>query len=126
MADLGLRLFEFLGQWRPGSADKNLQVYGNLDGILQSQRHYLNVPVRKIHGNKSLMPLAAIGIYNATNFSGFLDPDSVGSIEPTFYVDDIELLSVTAPAVAHLTINVRPTHPYCGPTLVCGSTPRTG
>src|SRR6202000_198265 len=52
-----------------------------------------------------IVPLAALGVANATNFTGFAIQDSVGSMEPTFYVDDIQLINVTAPAVAHLTVN---------------------
>jgi hypothetical protein len=44
-------------------------------------------------------------VNNATNFSGFAIQDSVGSTEPTFYLDDIQLVSSTPPAVTHLTVN---------------------
>ena len=42
---------------------------------------------------------------NTTNFTGFAIQDSVGSTEPTFYLDDIQLVSAVAPALTHLTVN---------------------
>ena len=42
---------------------------------------------------------------NAANFTGFAIQDSAGSTEPTFYLDDIQLISSTVPALVHVGVN---------------------
>ena len=41
--------------------------------------------------------LAALGVASQPNFSGFWIQDSLGALQPTFYVDDITLLANTNP-----------------------------
>jgi hypothetical protein len=50
------------------------------------------------------VPLSAIGVANVTNFSLFAIQDALGYPEPTFYVDDIQLVT-SPPAGNHLTVN---------------------
>lgn len=88
------------------SGGQQLQMYGNLGTptVAQSARYYLNTPLANTW-QQYTVPLSALGVANATNFTGFAIQDSVGSAEATFYLDDIQLVNVTAPAVTHLTMN---------------------
>ena len=52
-----------------------------------------------------IVPLSALGVANRTNFTGFVIQDRVGAAQPTFYVDDIQLLATPAPALSHLSVN---------------------
>ncbi len=87
---------------------QQLQMYGNLDvggtSTAQPGRYYLNTPPANIW-QQYTVPLSALGVANATNFTGFAIQDSVGSTEPTFYVDDIQFVSSVVPAVTHITVN---------------------
>jgi hypothetical protein len=90
------------------SGGQQLQMYGNLkvggSSTVQSARYHLNTPLANAW-QQYVVPLSALGVANMTNFTGFAIQDSVGSTEPTFYLDDIQLVNVTAPAVTHLTVN---------------------
>jgi hypothetical protein len=96
--------------WLNGGASggQQLQMYGNLNvggsSTAQSARYHLNTPLANTW-QQYIVPLSALGVANATNFTGFAIQDSVGSAEPTFYLDDIQLVNATAPAVTHLTVN---------------------
>ena len=96
--------------WLNGGASggQQLQMYGNLyvGGVntAQTARYYLNTPLANTW-QQYIVPLSALGVANTTNFSGFAIQDSVGSTEPTFYLDDIQLVNAAGPAVTHLTVN---------------------
>ncbi len=94
--------------WLNGGASggQQLQMYGNLGTpiVAQSARYHLNTPLVSTW-QQYIVPLSALGVANTTNFTGFAIQDSVGSAEPTFYLDDIQLVNATAPAVTHLTVN---------------------
>ena len=76
-----------------------------LNNGAQSARYYLAAPA----GNtwqQYTVSLSALGVANATNFTGFAIQDSAGSTESTFYLDDIQLDAVVPPpTLVHLTIN---------------------
>jgi hypothetical protein len=93
--------------WLHGGASggQQLQMYGMLGGTVQPQRFSLNSPLAN-QWLEYVVPLSAIGVANATNFSGFAIQDSAGSPESTFYADDIQLVSIVPPVVTHLTVNV--------------------
>ena len=83
--------------WLNGGADggQHLQMYGHLGRRwrrLQSARYSLNTPLANTW-QQYTVPLSALGVANATNFTGFAIQDSAGSAEPTFYLDDIQLVS---------------------------------
>lgn len=84
-----------------------LQMYGNLGSpqVAQGPRYYLASPLAHTW-QQYTVPLSALGVANTTNFSGFAIQDSNGSAEPTFFLDDIQLISVNGPAVIHLSVNV--------------------
>jgi hypothetical protein len=94
--------------WLNGGVDggQQLQMYGLLgaDGELQAPRYALNIPAAYIWVQYTV-PLSVLGVANVTNFSGFAIQDSVGTSEPTFYLDDIQLSSATAPPLTQLTVN---------------------
>jgi len=98
----------FLSFWLNGgvTGGQNLQIYATLDApvTVQNARYYLSSPIASTW-QQYIVPLAALGVANATNFTGFAIQDSVGSSEATFYLDDIQLINVAAPAMAHLTVN---------------------
>ncbi len=96
--------------WLNGGDDGGqlLQMYGSLDvhgaNTMQSARFRLNTPPANTWQHY-IVPLSALGVANAKNFTGFAIQDSAGSDEPTFYLDDIQLISAVAPAVTHLTVD---------------------
>jgi len=96
--------------WLNGGASggQHLQMYGNLEvagnNTAQAARYSLNAPLANTW-QQYTVPLSALGVANATNFSGFVIQDSGGSSEPIFYLDDIQLNSAAAPAIVHLTVN---------------------
>jgi alpha-L-arabinofuranosidase len=81
-------------------------VYGFLGTpiVTQAPRFFLSSPPVNAWQQYNV-PLSALGVGDATNFTGFAIQDAVGSSEPTFFLDDIELVNATAPAVTHLTVN---------------------
>ena len=89
------------------SGGQQLQMYGDLDvggTSTQGARYYLNTPIANVW-QQYIVPLSAIGVANKTNFTGFAIQDSAGTTEPTFYLDDIQLVSAAGPSVTHLTVN---------------------
>jgi hypothetical protein len=100
--------YAFVSFWLNGgpTGGQELQIYATLGTpiVAQGSRYYLNTPLANTW-QQYTVPLASLGVANATNFTGFAIQDSVGSSEPTFYVDDIALVSAVAPAVTHLTIS---------------------
>jgi alpha-N-arabinofuranosidase len=90
------------------SGGQLLQMYGLLDvtgtNVVQGARYALNTPLANAW-QQYTVPLGALGVANATNFTGFAIQDYSGSSEPIFYVDDIQLVSAMAPALVHLTVN---------------------
>jgi len=100
--------YAFVSFWLHGGSagGQQLQMYGTLGApaTVQSARFYLASPTANAW-RQYFVPVSALGVDNTTNFSGFAIQDSVGSTEPTFYLDDIQLVSSTPPAVVHLTAN---------------------
>ena len=84
---------------------QQLQMYGNLSSGTQSARYHLAAPLANTW-QLYTVSLSALGVANATNFTGFAIQDAAGSTEPTFYLDDIQLDAVVPPpSVVHFTIN---------------------
>ena len=93
--------------WLNGGAGggQQLQMYGNLSTGTQSARYRLASPPANTW-QLYTVSLSALGVANATNFTGFAIQDSAGSAESTFYVDDIQLDAVVPPpALVHFTID---------------------
>ena len=83
-----------------------LQMYGNLGSppAAQAPRYHLATPLANTW-QQYTVPLSALGVANKTNFTGFAIQDSNGSAEPTFFLDDLQLISVNGPALTHLSVN---------------------
>jgi hypothetical protein len=92
-----------------GSAgDQQLQLYGLLHvGSNQnaSQKSMRLDSVPRNSWRQFIVALSALGIANKTNCTGFVIQDALGTIQPTFYVDDIELLPAPPPNVVHLQVD---------------------
>jgi len=100
--------YAFVSFWLHGgsSGGQQLQVYGTLGNgpSAQSGRYYLAAPLANAW-QQYFVPLSALTVANVTNFSGFAIQDAAGGTEPTFYLDDIQLLNSTAPTLTHLNVN---------------------
>ena len=88
-----------------GSAGgQQLQVWGYLDGTNQ-----VAYPLGALQANtwqQITIPLSSLGVANKANFSGFnIQGNDGGAAQPTFYVDDIQLVAVPAPALVHLGVD---------------------
>jgi hypothetical protein len=92
--------------WLNGGASggQQLQMYGTLANVAQSARYHVSTPVADTW-QQYIVPLSALGVANATNFTGFAIQDSAGSAEPTFYLDDIQLINSAVPALVHVGVN---------------------
>jgi len=86
------------------SGGQQLQMYGTLTNVAQGARYHLAAPLANTW-QQYLVPLSALGVANATNFTGFAIQDSANSTEPTFYLDDIQLVNDTVPALVHVGVN---------------------
>lgn len=79
-----------------GSAGgQRLQVQATLGGAAQTA--YALPALEANTWVEIRIPLSVLGAANASNFDGFWIQDATGGSQPTFYVDDITLLSSTAP-----------------------------
>ena len=88
------------------SGGQQLQMYGTLGAgaTVQSARYQVGL-VTANTWQQFIVPLSALGVGNVTNFSGFVIQDSANSTEPTFYLDDVQLVNSTSPVVVHLSAN---------------------
>ncbi len=106
--DMTNAAYAFVSFWLNGGASggQQLQMYGNLGTppVAQGPRYDLITPLANAW-QQYLVPLSALGVGNSTNFTGFAIQDAVGSTEPVFYLDDIQLVSTVAPALTHVTVN---------------------
>ena len=50
------------------------------------------------------IPLTALGVANISNLTGIVLQDNTGSVQPTYYVDDMMLTAVAPPATVHITV----------------------
>jgi alpha-L-arabinofuranosidase len=98
--------YAYISFWLNGgsSGGQNLQMYGNLSTGTQSARDNLNTPLANAW-QQYVVPLSALGVANTTNFTGFAIQDSAGSAEPTFYLDDIQLVGAAGPALVHIGVD---------------------
>jgi len=98
-------LYQSLDFWINGgsSGGQKLQVVGLLDGNGQSSYSLgtLNANVWQ----HFTIPLSSLGVAHATNFTGFFIQSSIASAEPVFYVDQIQLLAGSPPAMVHLGVD---------------------
>ncbi len=107
-ADMTNAAYASISFWLNGGPEggQQLQMYANLGTpiVTQNARYPLNTPLANTWQQYTI-PLSALGVANQTHFSGFAIQDSGGSAEPTFYLDDIQLVSAAGPALTHLTVD---------------------
>ena len=104
-SDFNTSLYNSLSFWiNGGVGGQKVQVMGVLDGAWQS-----GYPVGKLWTNawqQVIVPLSALGMANQPNCTGFvIEGNDNGAAQPTFYVDDMELVAAPAPALVHLGVN---------------------
>ena len=87
--------------WLNGGANggQRLQVYGLLDengsqNYATSPRYALS-PLPANSWQLYSVPLSQLAVADEPNFTGFVIQDALGQTQPTFYVDDISLVSAT-------------------------------
>jgi alpha-N-arabinofuranosidase len=81
-------------------------VYGTLAGSPQTAYHL------KLGTNvwqQITIPLSALGVANATNFTGIEIQGSTAAAQPVFYVDDIQLLATPATVLVNLNVDAAQT-----------------
>jgi hypothetical protein len=101
-------LYTNLTFWINGGATggQQLKVQGHANGIALAST---NLPVLAANTwQQFIIPLAALGITNQPNMDGFWIQDRIGSVQPTFYLDDISLgtNALTAGTNAPIAITV--------------------
>ena len=109
--DLDSRLYSSVSFWINGGASggQRLQVYGLLHvGTANNagQGHYFSLGTLKTnYWQQFIVPLSTLGVANRTNFTGFVIQDRANAAQPTFYVDDMQLVAAPAPALSLLSLN---------------------
>lgn len=110
-SDLNSGLFSSLSFWLNGGTNggQKLQIYGLLhlgsNNNAGSGRSYSLGTLQTNVWQQFTVPLAAMGVANTNNFTGFVIQDRLGVPQPIFFVDDIQLNATPAPALNHLTVN---------------------
>ena len=105
-SDFNTSLYTNLSFWVNGGSagGQKVQVWGLLDGTNQ-----LAYPLGALQTNtwqQFTVPLSSLGVANKPNCSGFwIQGDDGGAAQPTFYVDDVQLVAAPAPAVVHLRVD---------------------
>ncbi|MGH7992023.1 MAG: glycoside hydrolase family 44 protein [Limisphaerales bacterium] len=102
-------LYTNLTFWINGGATggQQLKVQGHANGTALAST---NLPALVASTwQQFIIPLAALGITNQPNMDGFWIQDRIGSVQPTFYLDDISLgtnaLTVGTNAPIAVTVN---------------------
>ncbi|MGB8368930.1 MAG: hypothetical protein ACLPYZ_07280 [Limisphaerales bacterium] len=117
-SDFNTTPYAGLGFWINGgtSGGQKVQVWGLLDGTNQVAYSLGTLPAST--WQQFTIPLSSLGVANKANFSGIWIQGSVATAQPTFYVDDIQLVAAPAPALTHLGIDATQNHPVGGRALV--------
>jgi alpha-L-arabinofuranosidase len=109
--DLDSSLYTDISLWLNGGTNggQKLQVYGLLHiganpNVGQGQYFSLGTLSTNVW-QQFVVPLSTLGVANRTNFTGFVIQDRTGGAQPTFYVDDVQLVAAPAPALVHLSVN---------------------
>ncbi len=89
------------------SGGQSLQMYGILGPGVNIQNARVSLGTQQANTwVQYTVSLSALGVANVTGFSGFAIQGSIASAQPTFYLDDIELVGVvTPPSVTLLAVN---------------------
>jgi len=97
--DMDATPYSGISFWLNGgtSGGQKLQMYGLVDlygtnNWAQSPRYSLGTQAANTW-QQFIVPLSGLGVAGSNNFTGFVIQDSQGTAEPTFYVDDISLVT---------------------------------
>jgi hypothetical protein len=102
-ADFNTSPYSSLSFWiNGGTGGQHVEVWGLLDG--NNQVAY-PLPTLTTGWQHITIPLVSLNVANKPNFDGFWIQGATGSAQPTFYVDDIELVAAPTPAVVHLGVD---------------------
>ncbi len=105
-SDFNTSLYTNLSFWINGGSTggQKVEVWGMLDGANQKD-DYLGA-LKTNTWQQFTIPLSALGVAGKPNCSGFeIQGDDGGAAQPTFYVDDVQLVAAPAPALVHLGVN---------------------
>jgi hypothetical protein len=110
-ADLNTSPYGSVSFWLNGggSGGQHLQIYAVVDtnGTRNTGRgvyYALSTPTAGTW-TQYTVPLSSLGVSNIGNFTGIVIQDSVGTGEPVFYLDNIQLNILTPPATTAITVN---------------------
>jgi hypothetical protein len=105
--DMDDTLYTSISLWLHGgpTGGQALQVYGLLH--VGSTNNWSNGPRYSLatlntSWQQFTVPLSSLGVANHSNFTGFVIQDRLGTVQPTFYVDDIQLNAAAPPSLIHL------------------------
>jgi hypothetical protein len=83
------------------SGGQQLQIYGELNGVSQPA---VSLPLPTAGTWQQVtVSLASMGVANKPNFSRFSIQDRTGAAKPTFYLDDMKLVTAVTPPAITLT-----------------------
>jgi hypothetical protein len=107
--DLDSTPYNSLSFWINGGTNggQQLQVYGLLHNGTTQNVWQASVALANLQTNwqQITIPLSSLGVANQTNFTGFVIQSRIGAVQPTFYVDDIQLNANPPPALVHVGVN---------------------
>ena len=103
-----------LSFWINGGASggQKLQIYGLLyqGTILNAGQPSVSLGTLSTNTwQQFIIPLSSLGVSNKVNFTGFVIQDRIGSAQPTFYLDDIQLVARPVPALVNVSISATQT-----------------
>ena len=104
--DFNTTPYASLSFWAHGGSTggQSVQVTGLASNDTQST-YKLGTTLPANKWQQFTIPLAALGVSNISDCNGFWIQGNTGSAQPTFYLDDIELVAAPVPAVVHLGVD---------------------
>jgi alpha-N-arabinofuranosidase len=98
-------LYSSFSFWVNGGATggQKLQVWGLLDYATTGA--HTTVILQSNVWEQITIPLTALGVAGQPNVTGFWIQGNNGSAQPTFYVDDVQLIAGPLPSLVHLAVN---------------------
>ena len=105
-SDFNTSPYASLSFWINGGSagGQKLQVWGSLDGT--NQAGYSLAALQTNTWQQITIPLSALNVANKANCSGFgIQGNAGGAAQPTFYVDDVQLVAAPAPTLVHLGVD---------------------
>ncbi len=110
-SDLDSTPYTSVSFWINGGASggQQLQVAGLARILTTNNVWQLTTNLANLTANtwqQITIPLSTLGVANKTNFTGLVIQSRIGAVQPTFYLDDIQLNANPPPALIHLGVNV--------------------